>query len=650
MDNETATTGERSETRKRKKDETPMAPSSRNRKRLKSLSELPTMPVDILFEIFSHLTSRDLLMLSRTTKAFRALLHDRRSMTVWMAARHGTPGAPDCPDDVSEPFWANLVFGETKCEHCDRNARRIFFELRCRLCVPCVKEACLNPAGVKKQFPRLGTKVLDSVPYVILPVNGSFNAKQYRLKSEVQSIAAELQRLLDNVTKGVDGAADALEAFSQARIEHVKSLLEYAQKCRKTLANAIVQRSVDAHTFKEQRLMQVCARFEQLGYDQADVRAVIKVSVMSPSLLTERAWKVIQDAYEELVVEAREARLEQVHKEIREARRARIGQVYWDYRRGLRPLEHESAPPSQLVYAFSESLALVNRDPALKEPTDAEYDALKASFPLLIARHTSFINTQLLALREKDPPQGVTYIVDMPPELGPNADATALDLAIFVTLCWTHIQPPFAFRVLLTCPAAVSFGRREALMHLVHGQLAGPEALVAAVPDTSDLYFMRQASVAARALALLAGLDPATATPDDMDTVDARFVCETCRKQGYSGADKGQWVMNWRQCVTHCLRQTRRTWEVRTHQTAEWRILGKAEREAVREAEELEGQDGVAWCCNHCIDAPLDPKPRAEVVLHLATRHDIHSPVNDQDLFVYRTTSKSDCGKKDDSS
>ncbi|KAI0640853.1 hypothetical protein C8Q79DRAFT_417116 [Trametes meyenii] len=621
VDNVTTTTGERSEARKRKKNEIPIAPG--RKKRQKSLSVLPAMSIDILFEIFSHLTPRDLLTLSRTTKAFRALLHDRGSTTVWKAARYGVPGTPVCPDDVSEPFWANLLFGEAKCEHCGSGVRRLAFELRRRLCMQCLNEACLTPAKVKKRFPgKLGTEVLDLVPYVTLPEFGRSKAKQYRWKSEVQTVATELQRLKGDLTKGAEGAADALHGFTQARKTHVKTVLEHAQECRETLANAANQRSNDTQTLKAQRLAQACTRFEQLGYDEADVRAVINVSEMSPSLLTERGWKIIKDTYEELVFEAREARLDQAQKEMREARRVRINQIYQDYLRGQRPLGRASMPPPQHVYAFPESRALVNRDPALQEPTEAEYDALKTALPLLIARYASHIDTQLLALRGNDPPHGGVYIIDMPPELGPNADAAALDLAIFVTLCCAYIPSPLGLGELSRCPAVVSFGRREALAHLMHAPLAAPGALATAVPDVSDLYFMRQGARAACALARLVGLDPGVARPGDMDRADARFVCETCRKEGYPGTDIGQWVMNWRQCVTHCLRKTRRVWEVQTHQKAEWRMLDEAERAAVQEAEE--GQDdyqpGVAWCCNHCIDAPLDPKPRAEVVRHLEER------------------------------
>ena len=57
---------------------------------------------------------RDLLSLARTTRAFRAFLMNPRSARLsWRAAREGQvkPPMPECPSFLSEPAYANLVFG-----------------------------------------------------------------------------------------------------------------------------------------------------------------------------------------------------------------------------------------------------------------------------------------------------------------------------------------------------------------------------------------------------------------------------------------------------------------------------------------------------------------------------------------------------------
>ncbi|KAF9481490.1 hypothetical protein BDN70DRAFT_803339 [Pholiota conissans] len=74
------------------------------------LNNLVEAPVDVLFEIFGLLEPRDLLHIARTTKSLRSLLMSRSSVTVWKSARSNIFGLPDCPDDLSEPQYAALMF------------------------------------------------------------------------------------------------------------------------------------------------------------------------------------------------------------------------------------------------------------------------------------------------------------------------------------------------------------------------------------------------------------------------------------------------------------------------------------------------------------------------------------------------------------
>jgi len=101
------------------------------------LRALVEMPLDILFEvcntcrfvfftrtgrlfnplpqIFGCLEPLDLLHLSRTSKALRALLMNRSSLSVWKLAFSNVPypAPPYCPRDLNEPQYAVLVFGKT---------------------------------------------------------------------------------------------------------------------------------------------------------------------------------------------------------------------------------------------------------------------------------------------------------------------------------------------------------------------------------------------------------------------------------------------------------------------------------------------------------------------------------------------------------
>ena len=63
-----------------------------------------------LYQVFHHLHPYDLLHLARTTKTLRKLLMARSASTIWRRARENVPGLPDCPKDMSEPAYANLLF------------------------------------------------------------------------------------------------------------------------------------------------------------------------------------------------------------------------------------------------------------------------------------------------------------------------------------------------------------------------------------------------------------------------------------------------------------------------------------------------------------------------------------------------------------
>ncbi|KIJ10783.1 hypothetical protein PAXINDRAFT_85522 [Paxillus involutus ATCC 200175] len=84
--------------------------SSKSRRRGK-LEMLPELNLDVLFHIFTFLRPLDLLNLARTTKAFRQFLMQKSLAFVWVAARRQIEhDFPDCPSDLSEPQYANLVF------------------------------------------------------------------------------------------------------------------------------------------------------------------------------------------------------------------------------------------------------------------------------------------------------------------------------------------------------------------------------------------------------------------------------------------------------------------------------------------------------------------------------------------------------------
>ncbi|RPD59140.1 hypothetical protein L227DRAFT_163888 [Lentinus tigrinus ALCF2SS1-6] len=105
------------------------------------LSGIMRVPLDILFEIASHLEPLDILQLARTSKEYRRLLLSRKSRHVWVTARERIAPRPllDPPEGLSEPLYAALLF-EPTCMACGSRALTVDYALQVRFCRPCWKE------------------------------------------------------------------------------------------------------------------------------------------------------------------------------------------------------------------------------------------------------------------------------------------------------------------------------------------------------------------------------------------------------------------------------------------------------------------------------------------------------------------------------
>jgi len=65
---------------------------------------------DVIIQVFQHLGPYDLLRLARTTKGLRRFLFSPTTAPLWRSCRANVPDLPDCPQDLSEPQYAYLMF------------------------------------------------------------------------------------------------------------------------------------------------------------------------------------------------------------------------------------------------------------------------------------------------------------------------------------------------------------------------------------------------------------------------------------------------------------------------------------------------------------------------------------------------------------
>ncbi|KAF9469248.1 hypothetical protein BDZ94DRAFT_367179 [Collybia nuda] len=115
------------------------------RDNLKMILELPLY---MLFEIFSTVTSLNLLYPSRTPKFFRAMLASRMSATVWRAVFTLEPELLGTPKDLNEPKWANIIFSK----HYHTRDQYVLMDFRIRICGGYMSENYGSLSEVTKQI------------------------------------------------------------------------------------------------------------------------------------------------------------------------------------------------------------------------------------------------------------------------------------------------------------------------------------------------------------------------------------------------------------------------------------------------------------------------------------------------------------------
>jgi len=163
--------------------------------RKRNLSKLPNMPLDILFEIFGHLHPIDVLHLARTTKSLRHVLMRRSAASIWRQARAHIHELPDCPTDLSEPQYANLLF-DPHCHFCLKaRVLNVMWSCRVRCCKQCLKDNFVNLTTVFLSLPESGLR-----PGSMLPIHEVKNKLLFP-KARVTELGQILSGMIDDESK-----------------------------------------------------------------------------------------------------------------------------------------------------------------------------------------------------------------------------------------------------------------------------------------------------------------------------------------------------------------------------------------------------------------------------------------------------------------
>ncbi|KAF9024666.1 hypothetical protein BDZ89DRAFT_115764 [Hymenopellis radicata] len=247
------------------KENAPIVGGSRamgNRKfKLKNISGLVDLPLDICFEIFSLLSPLDLLQLSRSTKLFRQTLMSRASVTVWQHAREQFhPDLPAPGDIMSEPAWTQLLF-ENRCHVCTTTIRRaIDWDLGIRLCPQCLPEALIAVRDVvPPEDGSLASLVFSSYPETHTPeTRKKFTGKRVVYRAHFEKVSKHYNSLPTKEAK-YDYACQC-----EGRCNDWEDL---ATKGREWVSRQTQSHEAELEAIKTQRKVEIFDRLRHEGFD-----------------------------------------------------------------------------------------------------------------------------------------------------------------------------------------------------------------------------------------------------------------------------------------------------------------------------------------------------------------------------------------------
>ncbi|KAG8960871.1 hypothetical protein FRC03_006039 [Tulasnella sp. 419] len=562
-----------------------------------------TLPLDLIFEIFSYLHPSDLLRLSRSGKRIRSLLMSRKSISIWKNARLRLPNVPDCPPDQSEPQWAHLIF-ENDCTICGTPAiRKVDWHLRIRGCETCLKEHVVYFKTAAKQMPHIEDmqEVLELLPYSHTGgwAHGHSSSSRFYFTGAIEKMAEELDDYKLRVDAGVPGAVAELEKFKEIKRKQSEGIVRNGAVVKQW---AILDSAAKANTnqdLRNKRKDAVRAKLLDQGHDQQDIQRVLWSSdfVHRAAELTERSWARGRKSLEEAVLSARTERLALEREALLRSRREAFDRFYPKFfekighpLQGLYPSAEDARTLAQIASFIEQDHTIVT------EKTFEVFEDNLNEFVIAWRRE------RLFALLQKMASSGIVTVADPPVE----DDLRKLELAIANFCC----KRPKWWLSLQDYTPTVIRADDSIYWHacIKNRSVRSLDCLVFDIDPVEGLIKFLE----------MMGLDPAAATASELDLLDARVYCQEC------SLDQGTTAHSWRSAVLHLQKHTYldKPW-------SGWIKLSDADTQVIKDGENSGihalGGDVRRFICQLCTDLlPGKSISAAQRESHIRKRHPGH--------------------------
>jgi len=236
------------------------------------LSMMLEMPYDIIFEILSLLTPKDLLSMTRANRALREMLTSVQSRHIWRVSR-ASFGMPECPKDIPDASWANLFFS-SRCQECGSVFGKHLQPVFCRrVCLNCARSqrvielrlcvlanrisSIFSEVAFEDLFPGMDPIIMDLIPYSNTGSSAPFyprNHKRYFWDTSVYKMSEQLSNLQKAVHMQQPSARHALKNFKAEATRSAKEVMKVSFRestCPTVIKNhhSDIQRSREIEIF-----------------------------------------------------------------------------------------------------------------------------------------------------------------------------------------------------------------------------------------------------------------------------------------------------------------------------------------------------------------------------------------------------------------
>ncbi|KAF8835463.1 hypothetical protein BDN67DRAFT_975299 [Paxillus ammoniavirescens] len=503
-------------------------PVKRSRRRGR-LEMMPEMNLDILFYIFGFLHPMDVLNLARTTKSFRQLLMRKSSAFIWKTSCKQIDGLPDCPPDLTEPQYVNLVF-DPHCHRCGKVVPTIHWRLRLRYCPACRKQC-------------LGDSKLCAAPVFFHPqaIPGEF---VHRGRRRVYLVVRATAQALHEEFKQVPVLER--DGFITGKFRQVVKIAEHAAKCEAWHRGVTEARKSELEDVRAERTDAISARLRDLGCgDEIDyfgpdlpVDERKYFSVSKP--LTDKEWDRIRPGLVERMDFHRKVRMQSA---VYNPRRTILCNLYDQYVRKPAPRNARfGLLPHVVDVANFPAFEAIIKSPEETIITPGSFAEAFIQLPSYVRGWREDIEAQLAALVEI--PADLMYS-DTP---GPSAQTPQGFLRLACAVFSKSVGGVAMFPDIIFPQDTHTFNVRlyrtvDDDPDSIGAQLF--RALPWSLSDASGKSLAKFFSPAAY-IVHACGLDPRTATCEDMDKRNARLICNYCPAPVECCT-----IMTWKSAIVH---------------------------------------------------------------------------------------------------